>query len=106
MSACDILLTIGYLLICATAFFGHLLTLFVKIKKGDTWTDNSIGFNNGKEYQYKFSFYENIVGWGLASFVPFFNIGMIIYDVVYLINPFIKFFDKFVNDLMSAEGHD
>lgn len=104
MNTCEILFIVGYLLICFTAFAGHLITLFAKIKKGDTWQDTSRVF--GGTYKYKFSFYENILGWGFASLIPVFNIGMIIYDVVYLTNPLVKKLDEIVNNLFGAEGND
>lgn len=104
MSTCDILFIFGYLLICATAFFGHLFTLFVKIKNGDTWKETGMSCHEPKPY--KFSFYENILSWGIVSLVPIINIFMIIYDVVYLADPFIKKLDEIVNNLFSAEGHD
>jgi hypothetical protein len=102
----DVLLIIGYLFICATAFFGHLVTLYVKIKNGEKWTSQDSNGYNRAQHLYKFSFYENILGWGAASLVPIFNICMIIYDIVYLINPFIKRFDKFVNNLLGAKSGD
>lgn len=90
------LLIFGYILVCPIAFFGHLLTLYVKMNNGDMW-EESVEYGCGRRHPYKFSFVENILGWGVVSLVPVANIGMVIYDIAYLIAPTVEKTENAIN---------
>lgn len=95
------LLIFGYILICPLAFFGHSLTLCIKIKTGATWKESDYGYSAPRKY--KFSFVENILGWGLASLIPVFNIGMVIYDIAYLAAPTVKKIENEINKWILSQ---